>query len=408
MMNRQQRRAAGKSSRKSKEPQPARLADQARGALARNDPQAAIAPLRSLVAIAPAFPGAVLALATALKEVGELDEAVALMEGEAPRDIRAQFNLGLIKLALGQFEEGWEHYEARLKIPGFDVHTGFPQPFWDGGDLSGMTLLVHAEQGLGDVIQFARYLPLLKGRAKRVLFAVPASLRTLFKDLAGVDELLTGEGAPPHFDCHCPLLSLPRLFRTRLDSIPADLPYLRADGTRVSDMGRRFPWLKEPGPKVGLVWAGRARPNNPDAMRMDGRRSLRLADLASLAKCPSVRLVSLQEGPAALQAQSPPDGMVLLDPMPQVGDFADTAAIIAHLDLVVSVDTAVAHLAGALGKPVWILSRFDACWRWLKDRDDSPWYPDARLFRQTRPGEWPPTIRRLSGEMEKWAGERVR
>lgn len=367
-----------------------------------NQTEKAIGSLRHLIALDPAFPGAVFNLAAALKELGRIDEAIDLMRTAAnrdPGDAKAEFNLGLLQLTLGHYEEGWDAYEARLNIPGFDVHTAFPQPRWDGGDISGKTLLVHAEQGLGDVIQFARYLPMLKGRANRILFAVPQALTGLFKALPGVDELLTGDGPAPEFDCHCPLLSLPRLFGTRLETIPADGAYLHADEDRLARMAERFAWLNGAFPKIGLVWAGKARPHNQQANRMDGQRSLRLSDFAPLAQASGKYFVSLQEGPAAAQVKAPPAGMTLLDPMPAVQDFADTAAIVAHLDLVISVDTAVAHLAGALGKPVWILSRFDGCWRWLRNREDSPWYPTARLFRQSTPGDWNGVIHRVAGAL---------
>jgi hypothetical protein len=438
-MNRQQRRAAAKAVPQGDDGIAIRLQSQAQSALAQGNHREAAQALKRWVKLRPgdgrawrllgqalveigqtsdslgAFRQALAlddddgearnSLAGALKELGLCEESLAMMRQAVtrnPKDDRAMFNLSLLLLTLGQYEEGWDAYEARLRIPGLDIHTGFPQPQWDGGDIADKCLLVHAEQGLGDVIQFARYLPMLTGLAKRVLFAVPANLTTLFQGLPGVDALLTGEGPAPLFDCHCPLLSLPRLLKTRPETIPAVVPYLKADEQRLHLMAERFPTLLESVPKIGLVWAGEARFNNRLAHRMDRQRSLRLADFAALAKVAEVTFVSLQKGAAAAQIKTAPAGLRLLDPMPSVSDFADTAAVIAHLDLVITVDTAVAHLAGALGKPVWILSRYDGCWRWFKDRDDSPWYPTARLFRQSAPGDWSGVMKRLADALVAW------
>jgi Flp pilus assembly protein TadD len=359
---------------------------------------------RGITAIEPAFPGAMRRFAATLKAQGKYEAALAVQRravAVAPREAVERFNLSLLLLALGRFEEGWECYEARQQVPGVDIHTAFRQAQWAGETIDDQTLLVHAEQGLGDVIQFCRYLPLLQGRAGRILFAVPRTLATLLAGLPGVDAILTGQEAPPSFDRHCPLLSLPRAFGTTLETIPAEVPYLFACRDRARAVAARFPALTEPGTiKVGLVWAGESRSHHRDAFRMDLDRSIRLADLASLGRVRSdVRFVSLQAGRAASQAAKPPAGLKFLDPMQDVTDFADTAAIVEHLDLVISVDTAVAHLAGAMGKPVWILSRFDGCWRWLRDRDDTPWYPKARLFRQTRPGDWGAVIKRVKEEL---------
>ncbi|MDR3436839.1 tetratricopeptide repeat-containing glycosyltransferase family protein [Telmatospirillum sp.] len=364
---------------------------------------------RKVPADDPGFPAAQGKLASVLKAREKYEEALAAQTVAVagnPDDPQERFNLALLLLALGRFDDGWEAYEARLRIPGLDIHTGFRQPQWTGENLSGKTLLVHGEQGLGDMIQFVRYLPLLAGRAERILLAVPPMLVELLRDLPGVDALLTGQGPAPSFDYHCPLLSLPRAFGTRLDSIPADIPYLHADPKRVALISQRFSVLAEPAIKVGLVWAGQSRSHNRQAHQMDLLRSMRLSDFAPLARESGVRFVSLQKGEAAAQAKKPPGGLVLFDPMSRIDDFSDTAAIIAHLDLVITVDTAVAHLAGALGKPVWILSRFDGCWRWLLGRNTSPWYPTARLFRQTKPGDWTGVMAHVAEDFANFVGER--
>ncbi|MDR3515032.1 MAG: glycosyltransferase family 9 protein [Azospirillaceae bacterium] len=217
---------------------------------------------------------------------------------------------------------------------------------------------------------------------------------------------MTGAEPPPRFDVHCPLLSLPRALRTTVESIPATVPYLKAEPRRVAQMAERFPVLAGPEIKVGLVWAGQSRHHDRAADQMDAQRSMRLSDFAPLKGRGTIRFVSLQKGEAARQVKSASRDLPLLDPMRHIEAFVDTAAVIAHLDLVISVDTAVAHLAGALGKPVWILSRFDGCWRWLRDRDDTPWYPTARLFRQTRPGDWSDVMARVATALAAFAAGR--
>jgi hypothetical protein len=216
----------------------------------------------------------------------------------------------------------------------------------------------------------------------------------------GVAAVLQPDDTPPEHDYCCPFFSLPRVFETTPDSIPAAIPYLHADPALVAAWADR---LKPGRLRVGLVWAGQARPALRGFVTLDGRRSTTLATLAPLAAVPGVVFVSLQTGPAAAQARTPPPGMVLLDPMAEVKDFADTAAIIANLDLVISVDTAVVHLAGGMGKPVFLLDRYDHCWRWLSGRADSPWYPALRVFRQARIGEWAPVLQRVATALAAFA-----
>ena len=224
-----------------------------------------------------------------------------------------------------------------------------------------------------------RNLPLSQLEVPRPLARLLASLK------GGAEIVVTGDPLPP-FDVHCPLMSLPLALGTTLETIPATVPYLAADAPRVAFWRQRLAAL--PGRPVGLVWAGAPRRHHPDAHAIDRRRSMRLEHLAPLAAVPGVSFVSLQKGDAAAQARLPGVGLQLHDFTTELNDFADTAALVAALDLVIAVDTAVAHLAGALGKPVWILNRFDAAWRWLLGREDSPWYPTARLFRQPAPGDW--------------------
>ena len=334
-----------------------------------------------------------------LQVLGRIDEAIASFEHAQvlrPDDRMHRFNESLARLAAGDYAEGWQRYEARWGTPLHPARRTFAQPQWHGEDVpSDRTILLHAEQGYGDTLQFCRYVPLV-ARRTRVVLEVSAPLRHLMASLPGDPSIIT-EGEPlPHFDLHCPLLSLPLAFGTTLATIPAQIPYLQADRRLAARWRERLSSL--PGIKIGLVWAGDSGRALPDARSRDRRRSIPLSCFAPLARharlgaAPEISFVSLQKGSAAMQAADPPPGLVLHDWTAALNDFADTAALVEALDLVVSADTAVAHLAGALGKPVWVLNRYDACWRWLRDRTDSPWYPTARLFRQTRHGDWDPVI----------------
>lgn len=314
----------------------------------------------------------------------------------------ARGNLAMLLLSLGAFEEGWRTYEARN-----DASAGatvgqpppVPWPRWRGAPLEGKSLLVWPEQGYGDLLQFCRYLPLLKARGATISLASPPALTRLFESLAGVDAIypLDGKSTIPRHDYWSLMLSLPTWCGTTLDTIPARTPYLRAPAGLTREWRARLP---ADAFKVGLVWAGDPRPHDRGSNAIDKRRSLparAFVPLLRIAETAGVRFVSLQKGAASQpQIEDLPPDLRPFDPMGDVHDFADTAAIIECLDLVICVDTSVAHLAGALDKPVWILSRYDGCWRWLRDRDDTPWYPRARLFRQTVPGDWTEVIDRVA------------
>ncbi len=328
-----------------------------------------------------------------LHVLGRLDDAIAsFRQAQAlrPDDRTHRFNESLARLAAGDYVEGWQRYEARWGTKLHPAGRAFAQPQWHGEDVpADRTILLHAEQGYGDTLQFCRYLPLVAQHA-RVVLEVSAPLRRLMSSLPGNPSVIT-EGEPlPHFDLHCPLLSLPLAFGTTLGTIPAGTPYLQADRRLAAAWRERLAAL--PGMKVGLVWAGDSGRTLSDAISRDRRRSIPLSRLAPLGAVPGISFVSLQKGSAAVQAADPPPGLLLHGWTEALHDFADTAALVEALDLVISVDTAVAHLAGALGKPVWVLNRYDACWRWLRDRTDSPWYPTARLFRQITLGDWGPPI----------------
>ena len=323
----------------------------------------------------------------ACQDQGRIDAAIAWYRRALslkPDYAEARFNLATAQLLNGEFVEGWQNYEARWARSDWRrfYPRRLPQPAWDGGPLDGKTILVHSEQGLGDMLQFARYLPMVKARGGRVVFETRAALIELFRGWACLDDVVPV--TPPEaelkieFDVYAPLLSLPRLFGTVLDSIPLRVPYVAADPGRVSAWAPR---IQGDDLRVGLVWAGTA---------TDPRRATPLAWFAPWSAIPGVRMFGLQKGPAAdlLEREGPPPGMTIDNLGPEFGDFADTAAAIAHLDLVVSIDTSVAHLAGAMGKPVYLLLPHVPDWRWLLDRTTSPWYPTMRLMRQESPADW--------------------
>lgn len=337
---------------------------------------------------------------------GRTVEATACYEQalrQSPDDPDTHWSLGLCLLTRGDYARGWQEFEWGRRTPARLAEARrFAQAPWTGDDIRGRTILLHAEQGLGDTLQFIRYAALVKALGATVVVETQPELVRLCKGMDGVDHLAgQGETLPP-FDCHAPMLSLPGLLGTTVATIPATVPYLAAPADDTVRWAERLgPYV---GRKVGLAWAGNPRRFQKDANAIDRRRSMALHQFAPLASIAGVHFLSLQKGEPADQARSPPPGLVLVDFMDDVTDFADTAALVANLDLVIGVDTSVVHLAGALGKPVWILSRFDGCWRWLKDRDDSPWYPTARLFRQPHPGAWAPVVETVAEALREWGG----
>ncbi len=339
------------------------------------------------ISLRPDYADAYANRAAALTNLGRIEDALLSCEQAIslnPDSVEARFNRGACQLAMGDFEHGWEGFEWRWKSRLGPEKRGLSGVPWLGDfPIAGKTILVHAEQGLGDSIQFCRYVPMLAEHAK-VILDVPRPLARLFSGLDGVDRIITGDDPLPQFDAWIPMMSLPFAFHTTLATIPAAIPYLRVDADRAAAWRIRLAGL--PGRKVGLVWAGSPFSQQPRAQAMDRRRSITLRHYAPLASIPGLCLISLQKGEAA--SQTPPDGMILQDWTAELNDYADTAALVDGLDLIISVDTSVVHLAGALGKQVWVLNRYDQCWRWLRGRTDSPWYPSARLFRQQSPGDW--------------------
>jgi tetratricopeptide (TPR) repeat protein len=314
-----------------------------------------------------------------------------------PDYVEAHWNRGLMWLALGNFEQGWPEYEWRWRLPEF-TRPPFCQPLWDGTPLQGRTILLHAEQGFGDTLQFIRYAPLVKQRGGQVLVLCQPPLFRLLAGCSGIDQLTAQGGVLPYFDVQAPLLSLPGIFGTTLATIPAQVPYLSADTLLVEQWRRELEPLS--GFKIGIAWQGRP------THKGDRQRSLPLAQFEPLARLPGVRLVSLQVGPGADQVRDLGGRFPLIDLGSRFdpASFLDAAAVVTTLDLVITVDSAIAHLAGALGVPVWVLLPVAPDWRWLLERADSPWYATMRLFRQTEPGNWEPVFQRVIREIQRrWA-----
>lgn len=362
---------------------------------------------RRALAVKPDSLDAIIHLNNSLRDLGRLPEAISILEDALARGIDSpglRRNLGMLLLAVGRYEDGWREYEWRWKCPDVSF-TGSPpaQRIWRGEPAEDKVLLLYAEQGFGDTIQFCRYAPLVAERCRKVVLMVQPELVRLLGSLPGVDRVVA-EGQPlPAFDLQCPLLSLPLSFGTRLENIPADIPYLAPDEESVLEWRERLSGGMAGCLKVGLVWAGCAHERSVFLAARDKRRSISPEILAPLLGVPDVGFYSLQKvGPPV------PAGFEPIDFMSECRDFADTAALISNLDLVISVDTAVVHLAGALGKPVWVLNRFDTCWRWLQDREDSPWYPTLRLFRQPRLGDWESVVALVQSELERYSAQHLR
>jgi tetratricopeptide (TPR) repeat protein len=397
---------------------------------------------RALV-LAPDYLDAQLSHANALLDLGRAEEALAGYDrllSQTPRDARALANRGLAlrslnragdavksfeqamavdpgnaqiralagqaHIAAGDLKTGFALFEARWSTPimaGYLESRRFGRPQWLGQTpLEGRTLLLHSEQGWGDIFQFCRYAAVAAEQGARVLIEVQKPAVGLMRTLKGVSEVIEiGQPLPP-FDFHCPVMSLPHAFGATLETIPAVVPYLSADPAKVAGWNERLgPRAR---PRVGLVWSSGVRPDQPELAAANGRRNLPFDKLKAFKGLP-VDFVSLQKGePAesefAAVDQSAWDGPPIANVASGLGDWAETAALIAALDLVVTVDTAIPHLAGALGRPVWVMNRYDPCWRWLETRTDSPWYPTLRLFRQPAMGDWDSVVAEVRVELE--------
>jgi tetratricopeptide (TPR) repeat protein len=329
-------------------------------------------------------------LGIALKDQGKLDEAIACHRRALelkPDYADAHGNQSLLSLLTGDFQRGWAEYEWRWKTKESE-RRDFSQALWEGQSLEGRTILLHAEQGLGDTIQFVRYVPLVKQRGGAVIVECQKPLLSVLTSCAGIDRLVERGEKLPAFDVQAPLLSLPGIFRTSLETIPADVPYLFADRRLIEH------WRAELGPiaglKIGIFWQGAT--TNP-------ARIIPLSHFGSLAGLPGVRLLSLQKGVGVEKLQEARERFPVTEVGSRLQGFMDTAAVLRNLDLLITCDTAVAHLAGAMGVPVWVALPFVADWRWLLNRSDSPWYPTMRLFRQKKLGDWAGVFEEIKAEL---------
>ena len=332
-------------------------------------------------------------LGLAARDAGDAEDAVRCQERAIelrPDFADAHFERAQALLTVGDFGRGFAEYEWRWKRPQTPPRT-FRQPPWDDGDPAGKNILLYTEQGAGDAIQFVRYAPLVAGQGATVTVACHENLLKVFSGCEGVSRVVPLFDEPSDFDCHAPLMSLPGRFGTTLETIPDRVPYIAVPpASGLPSLENRETTMN-----VGIVWSGNPRqPNNHN-------RACPVRLLARLTGIDGTAFFSLQVGEKAHDLAGVAAGAGIVDLSPHLADFADTAAVIGRLDLVITVDTAVAHLAGALARPVWLLLSYAADWRWLQDRDDSPWYPTMRLFRQPRPGDWEPVIAEVQAALEE-------
>ena len=343
-----------------------------------------------------------------LKTLKRFEESLACYDKAIELNLEyneAHWNKSLLLLTLGDFENGWKLYAYRWKYSLIDSYRNFKQPLWLGdNDISHKTILIHAEQGLGDTLQFIRYVPMVAALGATVMVEVQAPLLSLFLNMQGISVLLKQGDSLPPFDVHCPMMSLPLAFKTTLDTVPACPQFV------IPEAKTQF-WSDKLGskaiPRVGLVWNGGFRPDQPEIWDVNERRNLPLQQLKALVGI-DVEFISLQKGePAESEFRqtvaSGWDGPVIHDHVIELKDFSDTAALVMNLDLVIAVDTSTAHLAASIGKPVWLLNRYDTCWRWLVDREDSPWYPSIKIYRQTSSGDWDSVLQKVRIDLLSFA-----
>lgn len=363
---------------------------------AKGETQNAVEHFRRALAIDPRHASAMSNLARTFSDQGKPDQAIQVFRKaleHSPNDPAIHYNLGVALLEQGDLLEGFREYEYRWKARQLGLSLKWiDSPLWDGSDLNGREILLLSEQGFGDTIQFARYIPLVAQRGGKISLRCKPELAPVLKNIPGVERVVLSGQELPRFELHCPLMSLPRAFATTLETIPGAVPYLSVDSDRAAEWKRRLDTLGD-GLKIGLVWAGHSIHAN------DRIRSAALEAFQVLGGVPSVQFVSLQKGPAAQQSAQPPEGMNLVDWTDDLHDFADTAALLQQLDLVIAVDTAVVHLAGALGKKAFVLLPLRSEWRWMHDREDSPWYPTLRLFKQRIAGDWNDPMMRIREEL---------
>ncbi|MGI4957184.1 MAG: tetratricopeptide repeat protein [Janthinobacterium lividum] len=381
----------------------------------------ALACFRQIAATDPGHAAAWANIGITLAAKGDFEEALSAYRRSIqikPAEAQVRLNHSICLLKAGRMVQGWHEHEWRLRLPG---HTQLPLDrllpnLTPSSDLTGKTILVTHEEGIGDTLMFLRYVPLLSRLGARVLLWVPINLARLVGRVEGVSGVIVADELKLEADWHCPFISLPRAFSGTAQAWGAAVPYLRTDPGRVAEAALALPrprrvdppidplGFRSAGPlKVGLVWGGAPRPDIVNANAIDRKRSMPLAELAPLAALRHVALISLQHGPHASEAANPPTGLALFDPMGFVDDMDDTASLVRNLDVVATVDTSVAHLAGGLGVPTILMDRYDNCWRWFHGREDSPWYPSMRIVRQTTYGDWAGVVERVVPLLQRMA-----
>ena len=356
----------------------------------------ALASYDRAVSVRPGYAEALCNRGNTLKELKRFDEALASYDSSVraqPDYAEAHFNEALCRLLIGDFDRGWEKHERRWGTKQLgNIKRSFSQPLWLGHEnISGKTILLHAEQGYGDTIQFCRYVPLVAERGAHVILEVQKPLYELMSTLTGAAQVVSKGDPLPDFEMHCPLLSLPLAFGTRLETIPAKMPYLYASSQIVKNWAARLGSKRCP--RIGLAWSGNS------SHKSDSNRSIGLQSLLPLLDIDAA-FVSLQKDVRSDDLSVLKEQKDILHFGEALKDVSHTAALISNLDLVISVDTSLAHLAGAIGKPVWVLLPFIPDWRWLLDREDSPWYSAARLFRQSERGDWGSVFGKLERELK--------
>lgn len=334
-------------------------------------------------------------LAQALRVQCRIAEAARVQEmlvDALPGHVSTRFDLAESLLALGEYERGWREYSYRYSLNHtYRIERKVQLPRWDGRPIPGKVLLIHDEQGYGDTFQFMRMVPWAKARSgAQVILEVNHETHSLATRMGGFDALTLRGELPPAFDLHCEMMSLPMVMGLKMSDLPGTIPYLSPDPARVQHWRQRLAGVG--GLKVAVVWAGRPTHFN------DANRSMTLASLAPLAQ-EGVTFLSIQKGPSEGDVANPPPGMNIIGLSSEIRDFEDTAAILTVADLLISVDSSPVHLAGALGRPAWVMLPFLPDWRWLLNREDTPWYPSVRLFRQPAWGDWPGLVRKVAGAL---------
>lgn len=355
----------------------------------------------------PNNPSIIYNIAFTHKKLGDLPKALPFYNRVLeldPNHSEALFSRGLAYLVIGEFEKGWHGYEWRYCRPSQGSLRTYPQPRWDGSDLQGKTILIHAEQGLGDTFQFIRYAKLIKEKNGTVIAAVQKPLITLMKNCPYIDQVVSVDDTPPAFDVHSPLLSLPYVMKTRIETVPNEIPYLYPDEKLIQSWKDKL--AADKNFKIGICWQGNDNYATPMLRTTVAQKSVHPREFEPICQVPGISVYSLQKTTGTDQLKEIPNTMRVItfdgDFDQSHGRFMDTAAVIKNLDLIITVDTSISHLASALGTPTWIMLPNPADWRWMIDRNDSPWYPNiTRLFKQPTPGDWQSMIQEVAGELKK-------